>query len=227
MQVTEGADRKSKETVLDTGASADVEDTELVPGSSSLNEHEEDKNFVAAEKMESKKLEHKQTEAEVVPRPVSVSPLNQSPSHSSSSNVIVKDNGVEETSAGPDVTKDTNMDTKAGRKEKAHADEKMDSDTDTKEDIVTQEEAESLSCNLRVSRADDLDEMMDIGTVDEVEQEAQMKEEEQSNLSDGDRRSSPAISNTGKIQVYHKVFVLMQRNMFNQQEIHVAKLKSH
>ncbi|XP_053190912.1 zinc finger MYM-type protein 4-like [Scomber japonicus] len=195
--VTEGADRESKETVLDAGASADVEDTELVPGSSRLNEHEEDKNFVAAEKMESKKLEHKQTEAEVVPGPVSVSPLNQSPSHSSSSNVIVKDNGVEETSAGPDVTKDTNMDTShSGRKEESHTDEKMDSDTDTKEDIVTQEEAESLSCNLRVSTADDLDEMMDIGTVDEVEQEAQMKEEEQSNLSDGDRRSSPAISNT-------------------------------
>ncbi|XP_042290921.1 zinc finger MYM-type protein 4 isoform X1 [Thunnus maccoyii] len=234
--VTEGADGESIEAAVDAGASADVGDTELVPGSSRLSEHEEDNNFVAAKEMESKELGHKETEAEVVPLPVSVSLLNPSPSHSSFStqetvntvlvhsggpdstsesekegtevkteegfesneeNVTVKGKSLEESPAGPDVSEDTNMDTTpSGQEEKTNTDEKMDSDTDTKENIVAQEENESLSCNLRVSTADDLDEMMDIGTVDEVEQEAQMKEEEQSNLSDGDRRSSPAISNT-------------------------------
>lgn len=225
------------EVVLDAGASADVEDTELAPKSSRLSEHEEDKNFVAAEEIESKKLYCKQTKAEVVP--ISKSPVNSSPSHASFStdetvstvlvhsdkpnsisapeeemtevkteeglelkeeNVTVSDNSVQETSAGADVSEDTNMDmSHSSREEKTHTDEKMD--PDTKERIVTQEEAGSLSCSLRVSMADDLDEMMDIGTVDEVEQEAQMKEEEQSYSTDMDKRSSPAISSTGKLQV--------------------------
>ncbi|KAM7384706.1 hypothetical protein PAMA_011861 [Pampus argenteus] len=215
-EVTEEADGASMEVVLDAGASADVEDAELVPASSPrLSEYEEDDNSVAAEEMESKEMDHKETEAGVVPCPVSVSPLNQSPSLSSSSTEEndtalvhsgesekemkteeVKDNSLETNPAGPDVSEDTNIDTTAGGKEeKTYADENMESDTDNKENIVAQEETESCS-NLRVPAAEDLDEMMDIGTVDQVEQEAQMVEEEQSNLTDGVSRSSPAITNT-------------------------------
>ncbi|KAM7373555.1 hypothetical protein PAMP_008397 [Pampus punctatissimus] len=206
-QVTEEADGASMEVVLDAGASADVEDAELVPGSSPrLSEYEEDDNSVAAEEMESKERDHKETEAGVVP-------LNQSPSRSSSSteenNTVlvhsgvsekegtemkpdeVKDNSLEKIPAGLDVIEDTNIDTAAGGKEeKTYTDENMDSDTDNKENIVAQEET------MRVPAAEDLDEMMDIGTVDQVEQEAQMKGEEQSNLTDGVSRSSPAITNT-------------------------------
>lgn len=52
----------------------------------------------------------------------------------------------------------------------------------------------------RVSTADDLDEMMDIGTVDQVEQEALMKEEEVNCLMDVESSRSPAFSNTGKVK---------------------------
>lgn len=108
-------------------------------------------------------------------------------------NVEAKDSSLEESRAGPDVTEDTNMDkTSDGKKEITDTDESMDPDDNT------QKEKESLASNLRVSTADDLDEMMDIGTVDQVEQEAQMKEEEQNTLMDVDSSRSPAISNTGK-----------------------------
>ncbi|XP_070777315.1 zinc finger MYM-type protein 4-like [Enoplosus armatus] len=105
-------------------------------------------------------------------------------------NVAVKDNSLEESPAAPGVSEDTNMD-KTSKRELTN----MDPDIDTKEDIDIQQEKESVGCK-RVSTADDLDEMMDIGTVDQVEQEAQMKEEEQNSLMDVDSSRSPAISNT-------------------------------
>ncbi|XP_041810879.1 zinc finger MYM-type protein 4-like isoform X2 [Chelmon rostratus] len=106
-------------------------------------------------------------------------------------NVVVKDNSLDESPAGPDITEGTNMDkTSDAKKEITNTDESVDSDS------ATQKEKESLSSNLRISTADDLDEMMDIGTVDQVEQEAQMKEEEQNSFMDVDSSRSPAISNT-------------------------------
>ncbi|XP_047239406.1 zinc finger MYM-type protein 4-like isoform X3 [Girardinichthys multiradiatus] len=47
------------------------------------------------------------------------------------------------------------------------------------EDESREDEKSSFATKLSVSAADDLDEMMDIGTVDQMEQEAQMKEEEE------------------------------------------------
>lgn len=114
---------------------------------------------------------------------------------------------LEESPAGPDVSEDTNMD-KTSDHTKENTDVKMDPDIDTQQENV------SLACKFMVSTADDLDEIMDIGTVDQVEQEAQMKEEEQDRLMDVDSGRSPAISNTGKVKqksclnFYLKVFVL-------------------
>ncbi|XP_029919162.1 zinc finger MYM-type protein 4 isoform X2 [Myripristis murdjan] len=54
-----------------------------------------------------------------------------------------------------------------------------------------------LSCKFIDTIASDLDEIMDIGTVDQFEQEAQMKEEEQKNIFDADSSNSSApFSNT-------------------------------
>lgn len=236
-QVTEGTDRESMEGVSEPGGSVDAGDPELDPGASPrLSEHGEEDNFVAEKEMESKDIEHKETESAVAPSPVSVSALNPSPSQSSliteetvgtvlaqggepgstsesekeatgvkteedfelsEENVAVKDNNIEKGPAGPDVSEDTNMD--------KTTDEKMEPDIDT------EQEKESVGCKLSV---DDLDEMMDIGTVDQVEQEAQMKEEEQNSL-DMDGSRSPAVSNTGKMKqkfyFFIKGFVLMMQ----------------
>lgn len=62
-------------------------------------------------------------------------------------------------------------------------------------DILTVPENAPVACNSN-SAADDLDEMMDIGTVDQVDQEAQMKEADPLNL---DATCSPASSNRGKL----------------------------
>ncbi|GLD47742.1 zinc finger MYM-type protein 4 isoform X1 [Lates japonicus] len=70
--------------------------------------------------------------------------------------------------------------------------ETKNTDSDSKEDVGTQQEEESHGHKLRVSTADDLDEMMDIGTVDQMEQEAQMKAEEP----EVESSRSPTSSNT-------------------------------
>uniref|UniRef100_A0A3B3V7M4 Zinc finger MYM-type protein 4-like n=1 Tax=Poecilia latipinna TaxID=48699 RepID=A0A3B3V7M4_9TELE len=58
------------------------------------------------------------------------------------------------------------------------------------EDSRTSEEKSSFAAKLSASAADDLDEMMDIGTVDQMEQEALMKEE------DEEQNRSPTNTNT-------------------------------
>lgn len=71
-------------------------------------------------------------------------------------------------------------------------------DTDAKAglDILTVPENAPVACNTKNSAEDDLDEMMDIGTVDQVDQEAQMKGEDPLNL---DTNCSPASFNRGKL----------------------------
>ncbi|KAM9385428.1 zinc finger MYM-type protein 4-like isoform 2-T2 [Pholidichthys leucotaenia] len=81
----------------------------------------------------------------------------------------------------------------------ADADTKnMDADIATKESDGTEQEKVLSDCQLKSFTADDLDEMMDIGTVDQLEQEAQMKEEDQSSL-DMESSRSPAASNTASM----------------------------
>ncbi|XP_071356047.1 zinc finger MYM-type protein 4 isoform X3 [Trachinotus anak] len=188
---------------------------------------EEDNIVATEKEMEGKETEHKKTEKAVVPPPTSAPPENPSSSQSSVStdetlgtdlvdsgepgttsesgnegtevktgeeselkeeNIAVKDKSLEECPAGPDVSEDTDMETTNTDGNK---------DIDSREDVGTQQETESCGCKLRFSTADDLDEMMDIGTVDQLEQEAQMKEEEEQNsLMDVENSRSPASSNT-------------------------------
>lgn len=63
--------------------------------------------------------------------------------------------------------------------------------------ILTVPENTPVVCNIKSSAADDLDEMMDIGTVDQADQEAQMKIEDPLNL---DTACSPASSNRGELR---------------------------
>ncbi|XP_067341184.1 zinc finger MYM-type protein 4-like isoform X2 [Channa argus] len=116
-------------------------------------------------------------------------------------NVIATDRGLDHSPARPDISEDTEKDSPFDHKE-VSTEEKMDLDFDTKEDNAKQqqeEEQESCGSNkLKISTADDLDEMMDIGTVDQIEQEAHMKEEECNSL-DAESSRSPAISNTASV----------------------------
>lgn len=235
-QATEGADEESMEAVSEAEATVDAGDSDLVRGSPPrLSEHAEEDNFDAAEKeTESKESEDKETEAAVDPSPAPVSPQNPSPPQSAhctdetfstvlvhggeagspsesgyegtevkteeemdEENVVVKDKSLQE-GEGTDV--DTTSDCKK---------ETKNTDSDSKEDAGTQQEEESHGHKLRVSTADDLDEMMDIGTVDQVEQEAQMKAEEP----EVESSRSPTSSNTGKMKLalipnYSEVCVL-------------------
>lgn len=65
----------------------------------------------------------------------------------------------------------------------------------TSETDETKTKEASFGGNLAVSSSHDLDDLMDIGTVDQEEQEAQIKEED--NKSDTDVSHSPHLSNTG------------------------------
>ncbi|XP_074542366.1 zinc finger MYM-type protein 4 isoform X3 [Halichoeres trimaculatus] len=92
----------------------------------------------------------------------------------------VKEENLEESPARADTSKELNAENWKVLAEKDKANEDMD----------TQEDERPHSSSLRVSTVDDLDEMMDIGTVDQVEQEAQMKEEEGNNLDSVSRAAS-------------------------------------
>lgn len=111
-----------------------------------------------------------------------------------------KDESQEESPAVADVSEDACMDAAPDREEEKeikNTDENMDTSNDTKEEVCTEQES-SICCKPKVLTAgDELDEMMDIGTVDQVEQEAQMKEEEQNSLKDMESSRSPDASNTG------------------------------
>ncbi|KAK1880432.1 putative membrane antigen 3 [Dissostichus eleginoides] len=96
----------------------------------------------------------------------------------------------EENPAGPDMSKDTNMHNTVEKITHLN----METDMDTTKEKGTQQG--SSGSKSRVPKAEDLDEMMDIGTVDQGEQEAQMKEEQENHLMEEDCSHSPAIFNT-------------------------------
>lgn len=102
--------------------------------------------------------------------------------------------------AGPNVNKDRNTD----KNETTNTDIKMDAGVDAQQEKV------SPPCKFSVSTATDLDEMMDIGTVDQVDQEAQMKEEGQNTSMDASGACSPASSSTGRVkQKSFEIFMIM------------------
>ncbi|KAF7661705.1 hypothetical protein LDENG_00255810 [Lucifuga dentata] len=101
-----------------------------------------------------------------------------------------------------DASEDTNMDMTCDKEitNNSNTDEKMDQDMVTNEDKSRTEDVETANSKLIDSYANDLDEMMDIGTVDQLEQEAQMEEEEQSNVMGADNRSPSAVSNPASVE---------------------------
>lgn len=106
--------------------------------------------------------------------------------------VTLMENILDPSPSGPDVNEDTNSDPK----EEVNTEDRIDKDTDTMEANGIQQQKQTHN-KLSISTAYDLDEMMDIGTVDELDQEAQMKEEECSSL-DAESSRSPGVSDAGK-----------------------------
>lgn len=123
-----------------------------------------------------------------------------------------------ESPVGPVQSEDTNMDKPSDDGETTDVEVQMSTNAD-----LSQKNPTSASKFL-VSSTDDLDEMMDIGTVDQVEQEAQMKEEKQSNSQslEGDNAQPPAISNAGKVKqlclffsdLYFEGFFILYEGVF-------------
>ena len=200
-QVTDG---ESMEAVSEPGFSADVGEPQLVhTASQQLSEHGEEDTFVAAQKeIEIKEIEHKET----LSTEETVSTVMVHSVGSNSTSETEKEEGSqvkteeefelssEENPAEPDMSKDTNMHNTVEKITNLN----METDMDTTKDKGTQEG--SPGSKSRVPKAEDLDEMMDIGTVDQGEQEAQMKEEQENHLMEEDCSHSPAIFHTGKVK---------------------------
>ncbi|XP_029022708.1 zinc finger MYM-type protein 4 isoform X2 [Betta splendens] len=201
---------------MESMEAAHVGDTEFPRSSpAGLSEHEEESKPVAAkEEMEGTEGKYENE----ITSPTSVSRLNPSPLQSSRAGetcsaaladscepgisseaeedrtevktegqfvvdditIIVKQNDLDQSSSGPDVSMDTNPDLK----DEGNTEEKMDQDSDTMEATGMQS----------ISIAPDLDAVMDIGAVDQMDQEAQMKEEECNSL-DTDSSQSLTVSN--------------------------------
>ncbi|XP_023119889.2 zinc finger MYM-type protein 4 isoform X1 [Amphiprion ocellaris] len=197
--VTKEADGESVEAVSEPAASEDVGDPEPDSRSShKLSEQEEEDNVIAAKKeIENTETQHKETDSEATAteetfNKVTVHSGGDSESEKEAVEVKTEFEEKDENAAAPDgtldeipakVSEDTNKTSKS--KEEVKHNEEEDG---------TWQEMESAACKVRVSTADDLDEMMDIGTVDQVEQEAQMKEEEEFMDTEGSR--SPSAPNT-------------------------------
>ncbi|XP_008329236.1 zinc finger MYM-type protein 4-like isoform X2 [Cynoglossus semilaevis] len=111
-------------------------------------------------------------------------------------------NSSSETGTGPEVkTEETDKENVSVTDENNSEgeDTDMDKTSDAQKDL--KENAAPRSCTLRVSTADDLDEMMDIGTVDQIDQEAQMeKEEGWETPRDVQRTPSSGSSPTGQVE---------------------------
>ncbi|KAL3043474.1 hypothetical protein OYC64_003357 [Pagothenia borchgrevinki] len=196
-EVTDG---ESMEAVSEPGFSADVGEPQLVhTASQQLSEHGEEDTFVAAQKeIEIKEIEHKETLSteETVSTVMVHSVVSNSTSETEKeegSQVKTEEEfelSSEENPAEPDMSKDTNMHNTVEKITNLN----METDMDTTKDKGTQQG--SPGSKSRVPKAEDLDEMMDIGTVDQGEQEAQMKEEQENHLMEEDCSHSPAIFHT-------------------------------
>ncbi|KAM3597055.1 uncharacterized protein V6R79_025494 [Siganus canaliculatus] len=170
--VTEGADGESMQVVSEPQPFANDGDLDPVHG----KEHD----YIASEKG----VEQKDTEASVHPYPESDT------SETENEAVVVKTEEDFEFDEKPATANGNHSEMEASSLE--NRERQSQADTDIKADP---EQAEDPGASRpRVSAAEDLDEMMDIGTVDQVDQEAQMKEE-QNVLNEGNGQS-PTTSNT-------------------------------
>lgn len=96
---------------------------------------------------------------------------------------------LEQSTPEPDINEETENDNMSDQRK-----EMPDVYAKTRLDIDTVPENAPVACKIRSSTADDLDELMDIGTLDQVDQEAQMK----GDLLDLETTCSPSSSNTGE-----------------------------
>ncbi|XP_034401111.1 zinc finger MYM-type protein 4-like isoform X2 [Cyclopterus lumpus] len=206
LEVTEGTDGESMEAVSEPGPSVDVGDPERVrKASPSLSEHGEDYKpgnetvdtvlvrpvcspGSPSESEKEETVEVKTEEEFEVKTEEEFEMKTEEEFESNEEHVAVKDDRCGDSPAAPDASEDTNM--------HKTSEELANTNTDTKECVDTQQEKEAAGGKLRVSVADDLDEMMDIGIVDQVEQEAQMNEEQQNSEMDMDGSRSPSCLNT-------------------------------
>ncbi|KAI4820541.1 hypothetical protein KUCAC02_028515 [Chaenocephalus aceratus] len=166
------------------------------------SEHGEEDTFVAAQKeIESKEIDHKETlsteetVSTVMVHGVGSNNTSETEKEEEGTQVKTEEEfelSSEENPAGPDMSKDTNMPNTVEKITNLN----METDMDTTKDKGTQQG--SPGSKSRVPKAEDLDEMMDIGTVEQGEQEAQMKEEQENHLMEEDCSHSPAIFNTGR-----------------------------
>ncbi|KAM4538768.1 zinc finger MYM-type protein 4-like isoform 2-T2 [Odontesthes bonariensis] len=214
---TEGTDGQFMDAVSDPGASVDVGETEPVLGASPMSSElgwEDSNVFASDNEIESKETQQEISEpdksessSQTVPTEETLSASKrekEDPEGTTEDAFVVKvedeaemDESSEVSSAGPDVSENTASDLNEVVEQKMPdgGGEDAEEDTEEEDDGGAPEETPSVSCSHGVSTANDLDEMMDIGTVDQMEQEAQMKEEEPSGL-DTESNSSPADSNT-------------------------------
>ncbi|XP_068431607.1 zinc finger MYM-type protein 4-like isoform X2 [Clinocottus analis] len=212
----EGTDEESMEAVSEPGPSVDVEDPERVrdapsrpsehaeedkpeeetvstvlvsggePESTSESETDERVEVKTEEEFEAKtqeELEVKSEEGFEVKTEEEFEVKTEEDFESIEEDVAVKDGRSEDGPAGPEQT----------------SERLANADMDTEERVDAQQEKEAAGGKSRVSVADDLDEMMDIGTVNEVEQEAQMNEERQDSLMDADGSRSPSCVNSASV----------------------------
>uniref|UniRef100_A0A1A8K1U5 TRASH domain-containing protein n=1 Tax=Nothobranchius kuhntae TaxID=321403 RepID=A0A1A8K1U5_NOTKU len=163
----------SMEEASEPGTSADVGDPES-GGESSRNLPEVEEGQEQENKPNNQETEHHSSSEESIK--TSESEIENSEMKTDDEPELkeemktVRSKSPEETAAGPeDKTSDDKEDVK-----------QTDDDMKTEEEKDgIQEDKSSLAGKPSVSMAEDLDEMMDIGTVDQVDQEAQMKEEDQ------------------------------------------------
>ncbi|XP_061597263.1 zinc finger MYM-type protein 4 isoform X3 [Cololabis saira] len=189
---TDGADEKSMEGTSEPGPFMEVEQVEPACGSSPQPSGEQEvDNTDAAETMESKETKCEEPDADVVTP--HGSPSKSVPADETLRMIRVYSYESETGKKDPEVKTEEEFEVK---EENTEDQEKSPEDTDTssdnKDDVKkgdvdlaenTKEDGgleqnQSPGLKLKISTVDDLDEMMDIGTVDQVEQEAQMKEEE-------------------------------------------------
>ncbi|XP_037330501.2 zinc finger MYM-type protein 4 isoform X2 [Pungitius pungitius] len=205
-EITGGTDGHSMEAVAEPRATMDVEDPERVCEASRPSEHGEKENLVAAEQEEgSKETQHEEPDIKETfstclidgCEPGSTSDSEKEERfevkteeefESNKERVAIKEDCSEDSPAGPDGSEDTDM-------QEITSEELANTDMDTTESINVEPQQEADGGMLRVYTADDLDEMMDIGTVDQVEQEAQMKAEQQTSEMVMDDGRSPSYAN--------------------------------
>lgn len=192
-QVTDENSTESVEGVSQPGASAEVKNPELAPGPSpTTTEEKTEENTAAETETDSSSLTaFTEDPNKTVHGPESEGEEEEDPE--AEQEAKEDEDGTEpdkQSEKRAEVNKDSTP---------HHKEEVKQTKVEEEEEEGGKKEEKSSSLKPTVSTENDLDEMMDIGTVDQMEQEAQMKEGQQS-----DR--SPSELQTGKTINFYKKF---------------------